>query len=70
MKLFGFEIIIRRTPRNPLDGLTESRVDEYLAIYRPIPEFSMKIERIKAVRRLVEGTSLKDAKEWVEAHWE
>lgn len=69
MRIFGYEIIIRRVS-DPLWGLRPGDVENKARC--DIAQYdrdgvSRKIARIKAVRVLRPGTSLKDAKEWVES---
>lgn len=74
MKILGYEVIIRKIGNGALDNLRPADVERQA---KQISEYSFdngelhrKIARIKAVRILAPGTSLGDAKDWVEArHW-
>jgi ribosomal protein L7/L12 len=63
-----WEITITRI-NDPIKGLKSSDVEKTAqTLERRDDLVSLKISRIKAVRMLRPGTSLKDAKEWVEYH--
>jgi len=70
--MFGYEITIRKIV--PLEKLAALSVIKLVRSYtRHVygslgGNYDTKIMYIKAVRELCPGTSLKDAKEWVELH--
>lgn len=56
-------------PQKTLADITPEMVETLAKSYPGISQLYMKIPRIKAVRELVPGTGLKEAKDWVENHF-
>lgn len=64
--IFSFRITILRT--SALERLSTLRVERLARTFPGYGEWN-KIPRIKAVRQLVPGTGLREAKEWVDTHF-
>lgn len=64
--IFSLRITILRT--SALERLSTLRVERLARTFSGYDQWA-KIPRIKAVRQLVPGTGLKEAKEWVDTHF-